>query len=206
MNKPISQIPWRTSPVFHNTPIGDRNVHVSVENGVLWDIEPVISGLCGTVLYTTTTQSVWYFITVQLSSITKFTLPREQSHPILSNLTTSYYVISHHIYHILLDHIKSQHITSHTITSHHIISYSITSHTILSYHVIIKSYPITSLSRHTVSQNIVSHPTHLILPHHIIWSHHTSHHITSYITSHHISHRIISHHITSHNYANICQW
>ena len=203
MNKPISQIPWCTSPVFHNTPNGDRNVHVSVENGVLWDIEPVISGLCGTVLYTTTTQSVWYFITAQLSSITKFTLPSEQSHQILSNLTTSYYIISH-LYHILLNHIKSQHITSHTITPHHIISYSITSHTIAVTSHPITWYHITSyhiISHHTISHNIVSHPTHLILPHHIIWSHHTSHHITSYITSH-----IISHHIPSHNYANICQW
>ena len=129
MNKPISQIPWCTSPVFHNTPIGDRNVHVSVENGVLWDIEPVISELCGTVLYTTTTQSVRYFITVQLSSITKFTLPREQSHPILSNLTTSYYVISHHISHM------SHPVRSYQITTYHIPYYYTTSHDIIFYHI-----------------------------------------------------------------------
>ena len=123
---------------FHNTPIGDRNMHVSVENGVLWDIEPLISGLCGTVSHTTTTQSLWYFI--QLSFITKFTLPREHDHPILSNLTTSYYVISHHISLTCISHsVRSYQITTYHIpyyytTSHHIIFYHITYYPFISHH------------------------------------------------------------------------
>ena len=148
MNKPISQIPRYTSPVFYNTPIVDRNVHVSVENDALWDIEPVHSGLCGSVLYTTTTQSVWYFITIQLSSNAKFTSPREQSHPILSHLTISYHIISHHISHISHPvrsyQITTYHIPYYYITPHHIILYHITYYPFTSHHI--KSYPITSHS------------------------------------------------------------
>ena len=147
MNKPISQIPRYTSPVFHNTPIGDRNVHVSVENGVLWDLELVLLGFVG--LYYTQQPPNLYDISKQYNHHLLRNLRRlVSSHPILSHLTTSYHIISHHIshparsyqstvYHIPYYHITSHHIFYHIIyypfISHHIKSYPITSHSIISH-------------------------------------------------------------------------
>ena len=43
---PVTQISWCTSPIFHNAPFCDRNVHISVTNGALWDICPMRCGIC----------------------------------------------------------------------------------------------------------------------------------------------------------------
>ena len=41
MNRPVAQIPQCASPIFHNAPLCNRNVHMCtflLQNGALWDI------------------------------------------------------------------------------------------------------------------------------------------------------------------------
>ena len=45
-NRPISQIPECTCSISHNASIQNRNVHLYVMNGALWDMELMHSGIC----------------------------------------------------------------------------------------------------------------------------------------------------------------
>ena len=70
-NRPVAQIPQCTSPISHNAPFCNRNVHTFLlENGALWDICLVHYGICemgllnisGELRCNHTRFSVWIFI------------------------------------------------------------------------------------------------------------------------------------------------
>ena len=68
MYRPISQTPLCISPIFHNAPFCNRNVHISVFKIALWDTGLVHCGICATGLLQSRITLIFNFTKDNLNS------------------------------------------------------------------------------------------------------------------------------------------